>query len=199
VIQADLDLVVRRHREGASLPSASDLVLLMLDLDHFKQVNDVYGHAAGDAVLTQTAAILKGCMRNTDYVVRWGGEEFLLVARFMEPGQGAALAEKIRVAIEAHAFELPDGQALRKTVSIGFAPYPFVPGLATAVTLDILQRIADSALYAAKRSWRNAWVGIEVQEGADAASFLADAETAVARGEIRVLAGPGKPGEVVWR
>jgi diguanylate cyclase (GGDEF)-like protein len=198
VIQADLDLVVRRHREGASMPSASDMVLLMLDLDHFKQVNDQYGHAAGDAVLTQTAAILKRCMRNTDYVVRWGGEEFLLVARFMEPGQGAALAEKIRAAIEAHSFELPTGQALRKTVSIGFAPYPFVPGLATAVTLDTLQRIADNALYAAKRSWRNAWVGIAVQPGSDADGFLADAEAAVARGEVRVLAAPGKAGQVRW-
>ena len=205
VIQADLDLVVRRHREGATLPTASDLVLLMLDLDHFKQVNDVYGHAAGDAVLTQTAGLLKLCMRNSDYVVRWGGEEFLLVARFMEFGQGAALAEKIRATIDAHHFVLPGGIVLRKTVSIGFAPYPFAPGQATAVTLDTLQRIADIALYAAKRSWRNAWVGIEAPSGSDASTiepsvqhFLDDPAAAVARGELRVIVADGKEAEVRW-
>lgn len=205
VIQADLDLVVRRHREGAALPSASDLVLLMLDLDHFKQVNDAYGHAAGDAVLTQTVGLLKLCMRNSDYVVRWGGEEFLLVARFMEFGQGAALAEKIRAAIDAHHFVLPGGIVLRKTVSIGFAPFPFAPGQATAVTLDTLQRIADTALYAAKRSWRNAWVGIEAPPGVHAADiepsvqhFLADPAAAVASGAIRVIVAPGNENEVRW-
>ncbi|MGZ3183669.1 MAG: two-component regulator propeller domain-containing protein [Telluria sp.] len=195
-IQQDLELAARRH--ASEPPEAnSDLVLLMLDLDHFKQVNDIYGHAAGDAVLAQTAQVLKGCMRASDYIVRWGGEEFLLVARFIDREQAPVLAEKIRCAIAAHPFALPDGSVLRKTVSIGYAAFPFVPGAPDVVTLDTLQRIADTALYAAKKSWRDAWVGVMAgeitdRETADAfvKRFLSDAQSSVARGEVRAIASP---------
>ena len=189
-IQADFDMAARKTADGA--PDA-DLVLLMLDLDHFKQVNDIHGHAAGDAVLVQTARLLKQCMRTSDYVVRWGGEEFLLVARFIERKQASALAEKIRAAVEAHPFALPDGQQLKKTVSIGFAAYPFNPARPAAMTLDTLQRLADVALYAAKRSWRNAWVGVGARVRGDVAAelaveqFLADAKAAVADGRVEVM------------
>jgi len=203
-IQADLELCARRHRQQPPEP-ASDLMLLMLDLDHFKQVNDVYGHAAGDAVLTQTARVLTACMRASDYVVRWGGEEFLLVARFVDRAQGALLAEKIRQAVADHPFALPDGSVLRKTVSIGYAAYPFVPGLPGAVTLESLQRIADTALYAAKRSWRDAWVGVAVGQAADGDDidsavrhFLADAAASVARGEMEAVAAP-HPTAMRWQ
>lgn len=125
-------------------------------------------------------------------MVRWGGEEFLLVARFVDRRDGPALAEKIRQAIAAHPFALPDGSVLRKTVSIGYAAYPFAPGHPGGVSLDTLQRIADTALYAAKRSWRDAWVGVAATEGIELASavrhFLADAAAAVARGEITAAA-----------
>ncbi|WP_195763889.1 ligand-binding sensor domain-containing diguanylate cyclase [Pseudoduganella rivuli] len=174
--QADLDLVARRHAGGDPGPG-SDLLLFMLDLDHFKSVNDQYGHAAGDAVLVQAAAVLRQCMRGSDYIVRWGGEEFLLLARFVDRAQGPAMAEKIRTAIAGHPFVLPDGAVLHKTVSIGYAACPPVPGRMDDVTLDSLQQLADTALYAAKRSWRDAWVGVSLdagmQEGA-VRRFLAD-------------------------
>jgi GGDEF domain-containing protein len=135
----------------------------------------------------------------------WGGEEFLLVARFVDRKQGAQLAEKIRSTIAGHVFVLPDGGTLRKTVSIGFAAFPFVPGLPTAVTLDTLQHIADCALYAAKRSWRDGWVGVET--GVDAEpdavdiavqDFLANAEAAVAGGRFNVLVAPSREGTLRW-
>ncbi len=203
-IPADLEMVARRHSTSPT-PDDSDLVLFMLDLDHFKQVNDMYGHAAGDAVLVQTAQLLRQCMRNSDFVVRWGGEEFLLVARFIDRRQGAQLAEKIRATIAGHVFVLPDGGTLHKTVSIGFASFPFVPGLPTAVTLDTLQHIADCALYAAKRSWRDGWVGVESGVGAESEAvngavkdFLVDAEAAVAGGRFNVLVAPSHQGTVRW-
>ncbi|MES2257660.1 MAG: two-component regulator propeller domain-containing protein [Pseudomonadota bacterium] len=204
-IQADFELALRRHGEVPA-PADADLVLFMLDLDYFKQVNDQYGHAAGDAVLVQSAALLRQCVRASDYVVRWGGEEFLLVARFIDRRQGAMLAEKIRAAIAGHAFILPGGEVLRKTISIGFASYPFVPGLPTEATLDTLQRMADTALYAAKRNWRDAWVGVEPQarqagvEAAEKAAqrFLADAEAAVACGEVTVIVAPSNEGALRW-
>ncbi|MBY0241472.1 MAG: diguanylate cyclase [Burkholderiaceae bacterium] len=177
---ADLDLVARRHADGAPQQGAAqgaDLLLLMLDLDHFKSVNDQYGHAAGDAVLVQAAAVLRQCMRGSDHIVRWGGEEFLLLARFVERSQGPVMAEKIRVAVASHAFVLPDGTVLRKTVSIGYAACPPAPGRMDGVTLDSVQQLADTALYAAKRSWRDAWVGVSLDAAApdDAVQrFLAD-------------------------
>jgi diguanylate cyclase (GGDEF)-like protein len=201
-IQADLDLAQRRHSTGQP---DSDLLMFMLDLDHFKQVNDIYGHAAGDAVLIQTAAVLRQCLRASDYVVRWGGEEFLLLVRLVERRQGAQLAEKIRAAVAAHAFVLPDGNVLRKTISIGFVAYPLVAGLPTAASLDTLQRLADSALYAAKRGWRDAWVGVEAVGAADADAvdaavrrFLTDAEAAVAAGEMRAIVAPPHQGPLQW-
>ena len=203
-LPADFELANRRAH-GTPPPTDADLILFMLDLDHFKQVNDTYGHAAGDAVLRQTATLLQACLRASDHVVRWGGEEFLLVARGVDRRQGPLLAEKIRAAVAAHAFELPCGTVLRKTTSIGFACYPLVPGLpatdaASDATLDTLQRLADTALYAAKRGWRNAWVGVApVPAAADAvARFLADPEAAVAAGCVQLLLAAGHQGTVRW-
>ena len=213
-IQSEFELAARQH-SGGHAPSNSDLVLFMLDLDYFKLVNDEYGHAAGDAVLVQTAHLLKLCMRASDYVIRWGGEEFLLVARFIDRTQAPALAEKIRSAIEAHPYTLPDSRIIHKTVSIGFATFPFVAGHPGAMKLDTLQRIADRALYAAKRSWRNAWVGVVAvntafavaqKEGAIAepnedqkiAQFLNDPEWAVVEGLVEVITMPDKTGELRW-
>jgi hypothetical protein len=94
-------------------------VFLLLDLDHFKSVNDSHGHAAGDAVL------LRSVFRASDYVVRWGGEEFLIVARFVGRERGPERAEKVRAAVEAHDFRLDDGTLLKRTCSVSFAAYPF--------------------------------------------------------------------------
>jgi diguanylate cyclase (GGDEF)-like protein len=202
-IQADFELATRRMYETPPLDDA-DLILFMLDLDHFKSVNDHYGHAAGDAVLVQTAEVLKRCLRASDHVVRWGGEEFLLVARFVNRREGPMLAEKIRAAIAAHAFQLPCGTVLHKTTSIGFACYPFAPGQPTPATLDTLQRMADTALYAAKRGWRDAWVGVAPaqvrDEGAELAvrRFLADAEAAVAEGRMQIYVAAENESTLRW-
>jgi len=202
-IQADFELATRRMYE-APPPDDADLILFMLDLDHFKSVNDQYGHAAGDAVLVQTAEVLKRCLRASDHVVRWGGEEFLLVARFVNRRDGPMLAEKIRAAIAAHRFLLPCGTVLHKTTSIGFACYPFAPGQPTPATLDTLQRMADTALYAAKRGWRDAWVGVAPaqvhDEGAELAvrRFLADAQAAVAEGRMQIYVAAENESTLRW-
>jgi diguanylate cyclase (GGDEF)-like protein len=195
-IQADFDLAARRHRSMPPEPH-SDLVLFMLDLDHFKRVNDQHGHAAGDAVLQQTANLLRDCMRSSDHIVRWGGEEFLLVARFIDRNDAPALAEKIRLAIAAHEFTVPGGQVLRKTVSIGFATFPGMPGRPSALTPESLQRLADAALYAAKHTWRDAWVGVQARSGeAGLSRFLADPTSAVEAGDVTLLV-PQQRGRVV--
>lgn len=203
-IQSELDLATRHH-SGSTGQQNSDLVLLMLDIDHFKLVNDEHGHAAGDAVLVQTAQLLKMCMRASDYVVRWGGEEFLLVARLIDRAQAAGLADKILSTISAHVYTLPDNQVIYKTVSIGFIAFPFIAGHPHPMTLDTLQRMADIALYAAKRSWRNAWVGIEAVEKTGMSDqqiierFLNDPGAAVEEGLVTAITMPDKQGSLHWK
>jgi diguanylate cyclase (GGDEF)-like protein len=145
-IAADLELASRGH---------GDLVVLLVDLDHFKSVNDTYGHAAGDAVLVALADLLRRTFRSSDYIVRWGGEEFLIVVRFVDAGEAKDLAEKLRVAVAEHPFVLADGTVLERTCSIGFATWPAPDGASWEHVIDR----ADAALYAAKRSGRNACVG----------------------------------------
>lgn len=182
-IAADLELAVRR---------GVDLVFLLLDLDHFKSVNDTYGHAAGDAVLVQIAEVLRSVFRSSDHVVRWGGEEFLVVARFVDRRDAPDLAEKVRAAVAAHPFRLEDGRILQKTCSIGFATYPFAPDRPHAVGWEEIVDLADLGLYAAKRSGRNRWVGIEAGGAGDPQEavkrFREDPESSAARGEVRVHA-----------
>jgi two-component system cell cycle response regulator len=127
------------------------LAMLVLDLDHFKMVNDTYGHLTGDDVLFGLATVLQRSVRAVDTVARYGGEEFVIV--MPETGkQGAiAFAERIRDRISSHGFPLPGGREIHITASIGVATFP-AHGLDSA---EDLFRAADAALYRAKGSGRN--------------------------------------------
>lgn len=181
-IAADLELA---SRGGVG----RDLVILMIDLDHFKSVNDQHGHAAGDAVLVALAQLLLRTVRNSDTVVRWGGEEFLIVVRFVDRKHAAEVAEKVRSAVAAHAFVLPDGTTIRRTCSIGFAAWPFSPDAPRALSWDRVVDLADAALYMSKHGGRNAWTGVFPGEGDPvqaAERFREDPEEAIAKGEVIV-------------
>jgi diguanylate cyclase (GGDEF)-like protein len=126
--------------------SGRPLSVVMLDLDHFKSVNDTYGHAVGDSVLKRFSAIALATLRNSDVIGRIGGEEFALLLREMPPRDAAAVAEKLRAAVAADRSEGLPGF----TVSIG------VSGVdASDASLDDVLRRADKALYAAKAGGRN--------------------------------------------
>jgi diguanylate cyclase (GGDEF)-like protein len=133
--------------------------IFMLDLDFFKQVNDTYGHAAGDAVLRQTADALMRTMRKSDNLVRWGGEEFVAVAWVKDPEHVGIVAEKLRSAVENTEFTLPDGRILRKTVSLGYGTMPFSVSHPRLLSWEQVLSIADAALYLAKSEGRNRWIG----------------------------------------
>ena len=163
VLPADLDLALRRRRDGET---DGDLVFFLLDLDHFKSVNDTWGHAAGDAVLVETARRLEGALRASDHLLRWGGEEFLAVARFIAREEGATLAEKLRRTIEAAPFELASGETIARTVSIGFAAYPSTDRHPESVGWEKILHYADLALYSAKESGRNRCHAYEATESA---------------------------------
>ena len=166
-VDADVGLSLRRYddplRAGVQERDSSpgrDLVFFMVDLDHFKEVNDVHGHAAGDAVLVQMQERLREVFRESDYLIRWGGEEFLVLARATHRDDAKVVAERIRAAVANRAFVLPDGSSLSKTCSIGFACFPFVPAQPRLLSWSEVVELADQGLYLVKRSGRNAWAGI---------------------------------------
>jgi diguanylate cyclase (GGDEF)-like protein/PAS domain S-box-containing protein len=128
------------------------VALLMLDLDHFKAVNDQFGHAGGDSVLRAFVGSALGAMRQGDVLARVGGEEF--AALLPQTGRDGALALAQRLLQQVRALQVPlDGQQVRITVSIGVALRPMAPG--AVVSLDALMAAADHALYQAKTGGRN--------------------------------------------
>jgi len=163
-INADIAKSVRIHEDslrlGTPLPEDADLIFFLIDIDHFKQVNDRYGHAAGDAVLVQMRRRLEAIFRESDYLVRWGGEEFLVVARDTGRECAAELAERARAAVADEPFVLPDGGALPKTCSIGYACFPPARRFPQALGWQAVGEIADAALYQVKNSGRNGWYGV---------------------------------------
>src|SRR6185437_16243399 len=129
--------------------SATALTLLMIDVDHFKQINDKWGHPAGDVVLRQIAEVIMDNVRLSDFVFRYGGEEFLVALVETPESRGVEIAERIRTQFLAHQLQLPDGNVLTSTVSIGVATHRGHPDYAYLVD------IADKALYRAKAGGRN--------------------------------------------
>jgi diguanylate cyclase (GGDEF)-like protein len=123
--------------------------LILTDIDHFKKVNDTYGHPTGDEVLRKVAAILNSRARKIDIVARYGGEEFAIVLEGTDKDGARQLAERIRVEVSQQAFQSSKGP-FKATLSLGVASYP---GDARAKA-DIIGR-ADQSLYAAKHGGRN--------------------------------------------
>ncbi len=123
--------------------------ILMVDVDFFKQINDKYGHAVGDEVLKKVASIIKGSVRQSDIVVRYGGEEFLVILIDIPEGEAEAVAEKIRKKVEASRIHV-DGAILRKTVSVGVSEFP-----KDSDKFWQCVKFADVALYKAKEEGRN--------------------------------------------
>jgi diguanylate cyclase (GGDEF)-like protein len=133
--------------------------LLMVDVDHFKRVNDHHGHAAGDRVLVEVARRLSAAMRGDDLVARWGGEEFLVFAPNVDGLELDQLAERVRLAMNQTPIVLENGGAIEATVSIGYAAFP-LPASHVPVTWEQAVNLADLSLYIAKNQGRNCAVGI---------------------------------------
>ncbi|HVK53882.1 MAG TPA: GGDEF domain-containing protein [Burkholderiales bacterium] len=164
-LDSDVAMTLRHYdnwlREpNSSAPIGNDLVFLLVDMDHFKQVNDQYGHAAGDKVIIEIRRRLQEVFRDSDYLVRWGGEEFLVVARGVNRADAEIMAERVCAAVRSRPFDIGDGILLPKTCSIGFACFPFLQKQPRLLSWAQAVELADQALYIAKRSGRDGWAGL---------------------------------------
>jgi two-component system chemotaxis response regulator CheY len=143
-VEAELNRV---RRENGSVS------LLMVDIDHFKVVNDQHGHLLGDRALQMVADIMAQNKRPYDWAGRWGGEEFLIILPETVPPEAVMVAERVRKAVESARMALPNGGALQLQVSVGVTTAS--TAAETLAPLEVLLRQADEALYAAKREGRN--------------------------------------------
>jgi diguanylate cyclase (GGDEF)-like protein len=156
----------RRHIEerlteafGHAARLNEPLAVVMTDVDHFKSVNDTYGHQAGDAVLKQVAEVLRDTAREIDRVGRYGGEEFLVLLPGASLEDARRYADRARAAVEGREFAY-EGGALRRTLSAGVAAWPH-PDVRHQ---EALVKLADDALYAAKTGGRNRVVAYQSPE-----------------------------------
>jgi len=205
------DLSNRRHflavmEPRARLAGAEGFrgALMMIDIDHFKNVNDQHGHAAGDAVIVEVGRRIRAAVRDSDLVVRWGGEEFLVFAPELPSADLAQMAARVLGGIGGSPIATPEGE-LRITVSIGFASFPLggsggsgasgASGAGLRLHWEQAVNWADMVLYKAKAEGRNRGVGIAAVEAPDAdtlAAILQDFDAACLHGQVRlnVLLGP---------
>ncbi len=165
VMSVRLDDIVQRfnqatREETMMLQGGPRLIAIMFDLDGFKPINDNYGHDAGDKVIIQVANIIKKECRKEDVVVRWGGDEYIVVAEVDSLDEGCRFAERVRSAIMNHEFDLGLPDKLHLSSSLGFAMYPFYHKAPLAITWDQVHLLADQALYKSKGAGGNTWTGI---------------------------------------
>ncbi|WP_269532699.1 diguanylate cyclase [Chitinimonas sp. BJYL2] len=204
-IETDVAQALRRHQADVrgQATQAGDVVFYLADIDYFKRVNDQFGHAAGDQVLREVANRLRHAVRGSDYVVRWGGEEFMVVSRDAGRDRAHHLAERICNAMAEQPILLEDGRLLPVTMSIGYACFPMVRGDGNPLAWAQVVELADQALYLVKQGGRRGWLGALALGGGPSAVELNLAallhsgelayktslsETALAQGSAQALA-----------
>lgn len=142
----------------------SDLVFILIDIDHFKRVNDKYGHQSGDTVLIEITNRIRLIARETDHLIRWGGEEFLLIVRESSIARAEVIAERLRQQIKETAIQLNKSTELKVTCSIGLCAFPLFARTPDNIDWLACVNLADKALYSAKNSGRDAWISVKENE-----------------------------------
>ena len=161
-IEADVQQVVRSFTSNPSVDIRNrDLVFYLIDIDHFKKVNDQFGHKIGDQVLAEVARRINSAARLSDVVIRWGGEEFLLLSRCNDRKEAHILANRILDSVGSRRYHVESAKTdLRISCSIGWAAFPWKETEPKLVSHDQVLVLADYALYQAKGSGRNRSVGL---------------------------------------
>ncbi|MGY3266850.1 diguanylate cyclase [Lysobacter sp. HA35] len=196
-LPSDLGFYSREAAEAHTPPHA--LFFALVDIDHFKHINDTLGHRAGDEVLQQFSSLLSGLVRGSDYAIRWGGEEFLLVLRPMPSEHVSTIGERICQSVATHAFHATGSPPFKLTCSVGFAELNLLEQQ-TPVTWEQIVEVADAALYWVKHHGRNSWAVLRPGMNHDLASLAtacADGAETLVRNNVGVLlSGPSPDAQV---
>jgi diguanylate cyclase (GGDEF)-like protein len=173
-LQHEVPKLLRQYKAagGVAIDSGADLLLFLVDVDHFKAINDRHSHATGDRVLSQIAETLKQHLRESDLAVRWGGDEFLVVTRSFARAHASDVAERLRAAAASLGASRAAEGGPAITLSIGFAAFPFVPHDAAALSWEQTLELADHALRLTKSRRRNSYTGLRAGPGLRAAAVL---------------------------
>ena len=170
-IQRDIAQSVRAHLEGGDR-AERDIVFYLIDLDNFKKVNDRFGHDGGDRILIESARRISSAIRNSDLLVRWGGEEFLVVSRCTDRNQAAILANRVLDAFRNKPFQIDATEKSAQTCSIGWAAFPWREDDVQSLSYEAVLKYADRALYRAKKAGKDQAVGmVHSEEGANPVSI----------------------------
>ena len=189
-IEADVGQALRSHTDNHD-PHTRDLVFYLIDSDNFKEVNDQYGHDVGDAVLVEMARRLSSSIRHSDVLVRWGGEEFLIVSRYTDRREAELLAQRALSAVADTPFLVgPSGATMRRTCSMGWAAFPWFPDDPRAVSYEEVLTIADRGLNRAKQDGKNCAVGMSPAKGHSPTTTVARTHSSPLAIDVLAVAGP---------
>jgi diguanylate cyclase (GGDEF)-like protein len=168
-VESDVASTLRAFAESAD-HSTRDLIFYLIDLDNFKEVNDQFGHDAGDRVLVETARRIQSAIRQSDVLMRWGGEEFLIVSRATDRRYADSLALRVMRAVRGEPFLINSSIAIRRTCSIGWAAFPWLEDNVIAFGYEEVLNLADQALRQAKEAGKDQAIGMIASHGKAQAS-----------------------------
>jgi len=171
-IPADLAYYDRERQRTGEYDQV--MVFALVDMDFFKRVNDQHGHRAGDQVLLQVAHVLGALARTSDYLARWGGEEFLLVFRPMPGRHLESIGHRICAAISSHDFDIGTDAPLHLTCSVGLSEYPLFRDAQQRLGWEQMVELADAALYWVKQHGRDGWAAFRPTRQTDLPTLMRD-------------------------
>jgi diguanylate cyclase (GGDEF)-like protein len=202
-IDADVGQALRSHTDNHD-PHTRDLVFYLIDADNFKDVNDQYGHDVGDKVLVEMARRISSSIRHSDVLVRWGGEEFLIVSRYTDRREAELLAQRVLSAVADAPFKVGDTDVnvrrtckvgdtdvnVRRTCSLGWAPFPWFTDNPRAVSYEEVLSLADRGLQRAKQAGRNRAIGMLPASAKDASTSVSGLHSTTLQVNLLATAGP---------
>lgn len=191
-IESDVNQALRSHTDGRD-PHTRDLVFYLIDADNFKEVNDRHGHDVGDKVLVEMARRLSSSIRDSDVLVRWGGEEFLIVSRYTDRGDAEWLAQRVLAAVGDAPISLgASGETMYRTCSLGWAAFPWFPDNPRGITYEEVLTLADRGLRQAKQLGKNRAVGILPATGKIPATTIEGLHSAGLQVDLLAVSGPAR-------
>lgn len=189
-IEADVSQTLRSHTDAHD-PHTRDLVFYLIDADNFKEINDRYGHDVGDKLLLEMARRLSSSIRHSDVLVRWGGEEFLVVSRYTDRAEAELLARRVLASVADTPFSLgTSGETIYRTCSMGWAAFPWFLDNPRAVSYEEVLTLADRALNQAKQLGKNRAIGMLPASGRLPATTMEGLHNAGLKVELQAIAGP---------